>query len=342
MTTASIDSLVEPGEPSGLRAFAHRHWRVLAILVLWLGPFVPSILAMQDFLLADNALRFTPFALPLAMYLFWLRAHSHQAPSSRDVLIDSFFFVPLMLAALFILFVTPAWLSWYFWLNRMDLAAMAQWVAAVAFVFLGYQQMLRTWPAWVLLVFAWPYPAVWLQGRLTSIFVDITAWTAQQVVGFLRLPYNTDPGSPQWFESNHLPADDNFTLIVGQLCSGTSVTMGFLVVGAGLVLMSRGRPSRRVWWLLSGLALAFFSNLVRVSILLILAARGSREFAVEQVHPVLGIVLFRMVVLTMLVLMQPFRLRFDPVPHGKRLAWEPGRGGGRPLKVVWVLAPVAA
>jgi exosortase/archaeosortase family protein len=319
---------------------ASRHWRLVLVVLLGLGPFVPSILAMQDFLLADNALGFTPFALVAAAYLFWVRAHSDEAPKPRDILVDLFYIVPLVLLVFFILFVPPGAMSWYFGLNRIDLAALAPWALGVAFAFLGYQQVLRTWPTWIVLIFAWPYPAVRLQSLLADLFVPITAWTGQFVVEFARLPYAPSSDS-QVFTSTHLPEADNFTLVVGQLCSGTSTTIGFLIIGGGLMLLSRGNAASRMRWLIAGTVLAFLMNLVRVSALLIAATSVSRDFAVDTLHPILGLVLFILVVIVMLLLMRPFVLRFDPVPHGRRLAWEPSPGGGKALRIVWVLMVAA-
>ena len=95
-------------------------------------------------------------------------------------------------------------------------------------------------------------------------------------------------------------------------------------------------------WLAMGLAMAFVSNLIRVIVLLIVAGQVSREAAVEQVHPVLGVVLFCLVIVMMLLLLRPFGLRFDPIPHGRRLAWEPVGGGGNALRVLWVLMAAGA
>lgn len=330
MTTLPAPTPVEAAPQAEARPnVLRRHWRLVALLVLGIGPFVPSIIAMRDFLLADNALGFTPFALVAAVYLFWLRAHSDAAPSTRDLFTDLFFLVPLVAISFFILFVTPARLSWYFWLNRVDLAALAPWTVAVALAFLGYQQVLRTWPAWAMLVLAWPYPIVLLQNLVTDGFVAVTAAVGAAAVRFLRLPYEIDPNDAQIFTTTHLPEGDNFTLIVGRLCSGTASTLGFVIIGAALVLMSHGNASDRLRWLVTGVLLAFVANLVRVVVLLTLATSTTRDIAVNQVHPVLGLVLFTLVSVLMLLLMRPFGLRFDPVPHGRRLLWGPGKGGGR-------------
>lgn len=336
MTSAAL-----PVEQTSPFAFLHRHWRLFAVVLLGIGPFVPSIIAMRDFVLADNALGFTPFALPAAAWLFWARSRGERAPGNRDLLIDLFLASPLLLTAFFVLFVTPGGLSWYFWLNRVDLAALAPWVTAVGLVFLGYQQVLRTWPAWLMLVLAWPWPAVWLQRLLTPAFTDATAWVGRVAVDFLRLPYAPAEGT-RVFWTTHLPEGDNFVLIIGQLCSGTAATIGFLIVGLMLGFLSRGTALSRLRWVVVGLLLAFASNLVRVVVLLTVATTASRETAVEVVHPILGSVLFLLVTALMLVLLRPFGLRFDPVPHGRFLVWEPAKGGGRPLRVAWALMAGAA
>lgn len=335
MTTATAEA-----PPSRLDGVL-RHWRLIAFVVVGFGPFVPSILAMSDFLLADNALGFTPFALGLAVYLFWVRGHFEQPLRQRDTIVDVFLGAPAVLVAYFILFVLPGSMSWYFWLNRMDLAAMAPWVVAAGFAFLGYQQVIRTWPAWVMLFLAWPYPAVWVQGLATDVMVDVTGHVARWTVDLVRLPY-AEAESHLVYTTTHLAEDDNFTLVIGQLCSGTSATIGFLIVGLGLVFMSRGAPGAKATWLAAGTLLAFASNLVRVAVLLVTAANASREFAVEVLHPVLGLVLFALVVLFMLLLMPAFGLRFAPVPRGRHVAWERARGGGVALRAVWVAAVLGA
>lgn len=319
-----------------------RRWRLLALLVVGFAPFVPSLLSERDFLLADNALGFVPFMLPLAAYLFWVHGHVERRPGRRDVLLDVFFALPLLLGALFVLIVSPARLSWYFWLNRVDLLALGLFVTGVAVVFLGYQQVLRVWPAVVALFLGWPYAVVWVQNQIGAAFVAATSWVADRMVGFLRLPYVYQAGSGDVLTSTHLPAGQNFTLVIGQLCAGTAAVMGFALLGAGLVLLLRGPWGRRLRWYLLGVALAFVLNLLRVTILLTLAARTTRHFAVDIVHPVIGVVFFLGLVAGMLALLPSFGLGLDLRPHGEHTVWEPVAGGGRPLAVLQALAVVVA
>src|SRR5205814_3199065 len=129
------------------------------------------------------------------------------------------------------------------------------------------------------------YPIVHLQQRLGDPFVGATSWVAGRAVDFLRLPYTVAADNPSAFTSTHLPAEQNYTLVIGQLCSGTSVLIGFALLGTGLARLMRGPMSRRLRWLALGLVLAFISNLVRVAALLTVASRASYDVALNVVHP---------------------------------------------------------
>jgi exosortase len=317
-------------------AFWRRHWRLIALVLVGVVPFGPSLAAMRQFLLADNALGFVPFVPLVCGYLFWQRAHMREPAVKRDLLLDLFFFFPLAVGAIFILYIVPSQLSWYYWLNRVDLLAFPIWMLACGFLFLGYQQVLRTWPAWSFLFLVWPYPLVRLQVVATQPLVDATTWLAARISGFLALPYNVEGTA---FTRSDLPADDSVTLIVGQLCSGTSMMGGVLLGGTAIMLLSRGRVMSRIKWVILGVALAFVANTVRV-VALLLAATQDIEFAVNTLHPILGVVLFLVVLGVMVLLLRTFGLRFAPEPLGPHLAWEPVEGGGRLLRYLWVLAPV--
>ncbi len=331
MTVAAVEP---PTLPSPLR----RHWRLFALAVVGVLPFAPSLVAMRQFLLADTALGFVPFVPLISAYLFWQRAHMSSAPEKRDLLLDIFFGAPLGVAAVFILYIVPSQLSWYYWLNRVDLLAFPIWMLACAFVFLGYQQVLRTWPAWVFLFLVWPYPMVRLQVVATQPLVDATTWLATRLSTFLALPYEVAGTA---FTRTGLPEGEQVTLVVGQLCSGTSTMGGLLLGGTAIMLLSHGRVMSRIRWVALGVALAFVANAVRV-VALLLAATQDVDFAVNVLHPVLGIVLFLLTLGVMMLLLKPFGLRFAPAPAGRYLAWAPVEGGGRLLKVLWVGAPLLA
>jgi len=318
-------------------AAMRRHWRLLALVAVGAAPFALSLAAMRQFLLADNALGFVPFVPLACAFLFWQRGHMAQPAAKRDVLLDAFFALPLGVSAVFILYVVPSQLSWYYWLNRVDLLAFPIWMLACAFVFIGYQQVLRTWPAWLFLFLTWPYPLVRLQMLATQPLVDATTWFAARLSAFLALPYDVAGTA---FTRSGLPEGEQTTLVIGQLCSGTSTIGGVLLGGTAIMLLSRGRVMSKLRWTAFGVALGFVANGVRV-VALLLAATRDVDFAVDVLHPALGIVLFLLTLGVMLLLLRPFGLRFAPERAGPHLAWAPSEGGGRILRGLWVAAPLA-
>ncbi len=314
---------------------ARLNWRLVAFLAVGFLPFVPSILAMESFLLADNALGFVPFVLPLSGWLFWRYAHQREEPKKRDVIVDVFFAAPFAAGAVFVLLIMPARLSWYFWLYRVDLLALPLFVLAAGFVFFGYLQVLRMWPAFGMLFLAWPYGIVRVQQELGWAFINATTWLAGQVVSFLHLPYERDA---QTFVTTHLPDGENLILVISQLCSGTATFVGFGLIGLALMFMMRGRVGRRLRWLALGLALAFLANLVRLVVLLTLTVWAGARVAIDVVHPLLGLGLFVVLLISMLGLLRAFGLGLELLPRGKHRAWEPVGGGGRPLKALYAVA----
>jgi exosortase/archaeosortase family protein len=289
---------------------------------------------MRSFLLADNALGFVPFMLPAAGFLFWARTRIAARPAKRDVLLDVFFAGPAIVFAVFILFLTPARLSWYFWLHRLDLLAMAFIVLASGCVFLGYQQVLRACQAFALMFLMWPYPVVRLQEAVVVPMTAVTVAVGRAATTFLDLPYSVDAGAGA-FSSTHLADPENFTITLSAVCSGGAVTMGFLLVGTVLCCVMRGPLSQRLRWLGVGVVVAHLSNLVRVIALLVVSANVSFRFGFEVLHPILGLVLFALVVLLMLVLLRPFGLALTLGEGGSHRSWEPVEGGGMALTFVY-------
>jgi len=317
---------------STLAEALRRHWRLVGVAAVGIAPFGPSILAMDDFLLADNALGYVPFMVPAAILVFWLKSRRPHPPQTRDVVLDCFFALPLLFGVAFILVVTPSSMSWYFWLNRVDLLALPLLVTAAAIIFLGYQQVLHAWAAFFLLFFVWPYPIVQLQQELVDPFVSATVWFAERGVDFLALPYEAGAGS---FVSTHLPADENYELVIGSVCSGTSIFIGFLLFGLVVQTLTQGTFRARSSWLGLGLLLAVLFNFIRVLVLLAVASQADLDLALDVVHPVLGLALFGVLLVLMLLLLRPLGLRWNIDRSGEHVLWQPTKGGGTPLRMLY-------
>jgi len=331
-----------PASP-GVLLGAARHWRLAAFVLLGFGPFLPSIVAMRQFLLADNALGFVPFVIVIAAIAFWVRSFPETQPGKRDVFVDAFLAIPLGVLAIYVLAFVPDYLSWYFWLFRVDLLALPLFVVAMGLVCLGYQRVLLTAPAFIVLFLLWPYPIVRFQQFLVDPFVNLTTSLTGSAVRFLALPYVQDPAAPERFLSQHLADADNFELIISQACAGTSTFIAFALFAVASMAFTRGSLGTRVRWLALGLGLAVCLNFVRIIALLLAAVTFSEHVAIDIVHPTLGLVLFALLVAGMLALVRPMGLEFSRGARGPEPAWvSAGNGGGRGLVGLGAIAVAGA
>jgi len=320
-----------------------RHWRLAAFLIVGFGPFVPSLIAMRQFLLADNALGFVPFVIVIAAIAFWLYSFPEGGAVKRDVLVDVFLAVPATLLAFYVLYLIPGYLSWYYWLFRVDLLGLPLFVLASGIVWFGYQQVLRAAPAYAVLFLIWPYPIVRFQQVLVEPFIRLTAWLTGWAVQFLSLPYVQDPTQPGRFVSQHLADPDNFALIIAEACAGTSTFIAFALFAVASAAFTRGPFEARARWLVVGLGLSVILNFIRVVALLFASVTVGLDVATEVIHPVLGLLFFAGLVLLMLMLVRPFGLTFDRGEQGKEGAWVgAGAGGGRPLLALSALIVAGA
>lgn len=322
-----------PAEPHGLR-LALRHWRLVAFLALGFGPLLPSILAMRQFFLADNALGFVPFVIAIAAVTFWRRSFPEARPGRRDLVVDCFVALPPGAAAIYTLYAMPDTLSWYFWLYRVDLLALPFMVLCAGAICFGYQRVLLAAPAYLVLFLVWPYPIVRIQQLLVGPFLGLTTLLTGWAVDFLALPYVQDAASPQHFVSTHAADPHNFELILAEACSGTATFMAFMLFAIASAAFVRGEMAPRLRWIATGVGLALAINVLRVILLMFTAVAASADLAVEVIHPALGVLLFGGLVVLMLMLVRPFGLEFDPGYRGGEAAWISGGTGGGPALLV--------
>lgn len=256
--------------------------------------------------LGDTPLAFVPLIPLLAGYLFVRRGHALATNQRRsDEFLDGFLFLALFLASCALIFFLPVQLSWYYWLMRLDLLAVPAFATAIVALLWGWSGVRVVWPLLLYLLLVWPYPFILLHQVMGPVLANLTAFFGGLVVRGLALPFRIPPESPNYFVST---GQQQFTLIISDVCSGTNAAMGFLVAGLPLALTWSGPRRSKLLWLLTGTLAAFLSNLLRVGILLCLSATAGVDFALGTVHPVLGLLLFVAVFAGMLGLARRYGL----------------------------------
>jgi exosortase/archaeosortase family protein len=148
------------------------------------------------------------------------------------------------------------------------------------------------------LFLAWPLPYAPLLGEWLVAFTDVTA----AAVGLLTLVIpvaQISPADPTVF---YVGEDlDAFAVSVGTACAGVNSLVGFLLIGSALATIVRGTTRRRIAWLIGGLVFIWLLNIVRIEVIFVIGHLFGREAALDVLHPLAGLLLFNLGLITMLL-----------------------------------------
>lgn len=257
----------------------------------------------------DTPLAFVVLVPFLAAYLFVRDGRSRAAVRDRsDPFFDGLIFLFLSLICVILVFFVPARLSWYYWLQRLDLLIVPIFALAVVVLFWGLGGAGLVKRSLIYLVLVWPIPLVWIQQAIAPALTNLTSIFGALAVRVFSLPIAIAANDSSRFVST---GPERFTITISEECSGMNALLGFLIVGLPLALTWTGKNRNKFLWLLTGAVAALLSNFLRVGILLFLSTMTGIDFALGTVHPVLGTVLFAVVFLGMLGLGRTFGLRFN-------------------------------
>jgi exosortase/archaeosortase family protein len=228
--------------------------------------------------------------------------------------------VPLLAGAELVAWILPERLSYAFWANRVDLLGLPLFVAGLVALLFGARVLHRVRLPIALLVLAWPYP--W-QRHVDGLLAGTTALSRRGVrLAAARLPAIDSAGGSVFHVGR---GAERFTVEVGSACGGANGAVGFLLVGGGIALASRGRAPAKGLWLLAGTVLVLVLNVVRIVAILGVGATAGERAAVEIVHPVLGLVLLGVAAVAMIGLLPRFGLALGGPPRRPGGATSPGR-----------------
>jgi exosortase/archaeosortase family protein len=162
------------------------------------------------------------------------------------------------------------------------------------------------------LFLAWPYPYSRALDRWLGNFTEGTIWALDQTLRHLPL-------ASKVAETNSVfqvigPQEMPIQMSVASACSGANGMVGFLLVAGAFLLVVQGTRVRKATWLLTGAALVWLLNILRILVIFWAARRWGESVAIDGFHPYMGLVVFNIGVLIMVVLMRPFRLTFR-IPH---------------------------
>jgi exosortase len=228
-------------------------------------------------------------------------------PPIHDRQVDFIIGVPLLVAALALDIFMPIRMSTLFWLYRMDLLALPLFVAGTVTLLFGVRALWRLKIPIAFLVLAWPLPYTTLLVNWLSAFTGSTLHGLNFFLGHVDHVAAAAPAQGQGvYLVRH--GQSSFSVSVASACSGVNGIVGYALICMAFLSVVVGGWVRKVLWLAFGLVSVWLSNVVRIFAILIAGNQWGQRFALDTLHPVLGLVLFNLVVVVMILIMRPFRL----------------------------------
>jgi exosortase/archaeosortase family protein len=230
-------------------------------------------------------------------------------PSIHDRQTDYIVGVPLMVAALLVNRLLPSKLSAMFWVWRIDLLTLPFFVAGAVAVIFGVRVLWRQKVAVGFLLLAWPYPYTTVLLSVLNAFTSATLFAMAHVVKVTHIATLEGSLSSGVFSVVH--NGHPFSLSVVSACSGVSSVVGFLLVGTAFAVTVRGPWLRKILWLAGGMVLLWAINVGRITLIFWAGEQAGEHFAIDILHPFIGLVTFSIGVAIMILCIKPMGLQLD-------------------------------
>ena len=285
-------------------------WRAAAVIMCVALAYNYSLQTLVQEMGQQTPLAYLGLVPLMALLLVVVLAQRRTgARDIHDRYLDYIVGVPLLTVAMGLLIVAPDGLPSVYWLHRLDLLSMPLFAAGAISLSFGVRALVRVRAAVLFLFLAWPYPYVVLLDHELTWFTDTTAAAVKVVLQLI--PVASVAPNGDFLVSHVTDVSQSFTVSVSSACSGINSGLGFLLVGAAASILMRGRLLMKLLWLVSGTVFLFVVNVGRI--MLVLAAGGlwGEHFAVDILHPLIGLAMILGATLVMLLWLPHFHLSLD-------------------------------
>ena len=276
---------------------------ILAIVVAYHN----SLLSLTRNLAADTPLAYLGLVPLIALGLAYVQTRRRRwEPDIHDRYLDYIVGLPLIVGTLAVVLAGPVLLSTFFWSWRLDLLTLPLFTAGVVTLVFGLRTTSRLKLPIAFLLLAWPMPYAFVLDEWVRIYSDTTIGAMRQLMTVIPVALPIEGLDGSIFQIAN--ANETFIVSVGSACAGVNGALGFLLVGMALSGVVRGRFAGKVSWLIAGLALTWTLNIVRILLIFVAGATMGEEFAIDALHPVVGLVTFNVGILALLLALPLFRL----------------------------------
>jgi len=253
------------------------------------------------------------FALLLAVCEIQPRAGE---PAIDDRQIDYIIGLPLLLAAVAFNIIGPVRLSTMFWLWRLDVVTLPLFTAGVIALVFGTRVMWRLRVPILFLILAWPLPYSTFLVNWLNAFTNTTLAALNLALHVVHVARAVPSEGVGIYLVNH--GRTGFQVGIVSACSGVNGFVGYALVAVAFLVVVRGGWVRKALWLASGLFGVWASNVARILIILVVGHVWGETFAIDVLHPVIGLVTFNLVVLAMVLTLRRFGLELAFLRNERR------------------------
>lgn len=287
--------------------------RITAVVVLIGAAYHYTFATLLNSLGLDTPLAYLGLVPFMAFGLALVKGRPQpNEPAIHDRQIDVLIGAPLVIGAVLIETMMPARLSSLFWLWRVDILSLPLFVAGVVTLAFGVRTLWRLRFPIAFLLLAWPLTYTSTLKFWLNACTNLTLGALHRALAVVAIAKTTPGSDRSLFTITH--HGHPFVLSVASACSGVNSGVGFLLLGIAFTALVRGRRLPKLLWLGGGLALVWVLNLFRLLLIFWAGSSFGEGFAIDGLHPYIGLVLFCVGVAAMLAAMPLFRLHI-PLPQ---------------------------
>ena len=278
---------------------------LLAVTIIAYNYSLITLLQLADL---NSPLAYVSLVPLIALILAAVNSHPNQPePAIHDRQTDYIVGLPLMVGALCANLFLPSKLSAMFWVWRIDLLTLPFFVAGAVAVIFGVRVLWRQKVAVAFLLLAWPYPYTSVLLGLLNAFTTATLFAITKILHVIHVATPVGGSDNAVFTIVH--SGHPFSLSVISACSGVNSVVGFLLIGTAFAAIIRGPWTRKVLWLAGGMLLLWVFNLARLTLVFWAGRQYGEHFAIDVLHPYIGLVLFVLGIAIMILCIRPMGLR---------------------------------
>jgi exosortase/archaeosortase family protein len=284
--------------------------RAAMVLLAIVVAYHNSLLSLIRNLAADTPLAYLGLVPFIALGLAFVQTRRRQwEPDVHDRYVDYIVGLPLIIGTLVVVLAGPVLLSTFFWSWRLDLLTLPLFAAGAVTLMFGLRTTARLKLPIAFLLLAWPLPYAFLLSDWVQTYSDATIGAMRRLMSVMPVALPIEGLDGSIFQIQN--ANERFVVSVGSACAGVNGSLGFLLVGGALAGIVRGRFVGKIGWLISGMVLTWALNIVRILLIFVAGATMGQDFAIDALHPFVGLVTFNLGILAMILALPLFGLRLQ-------------------------------